>query len=315
MGRPPAGSRAPKLSLVRRGPARVAHRHLDPVGRAGLAGVSPHRLGVLARRDVRLPAGASLPSRFVRRPGRRPPSATHHPGLHPVVGDGARVRARGPDVGWSREGRAHPRARGPSRCGRDAIDSPTRQAFVPGDGRPREPRERNRAQHDDGHGRELRRARDRGVCHQAARRGVVLPGERRELPRGDCGPPRHARLAASPEGPGAESMGARLTRAFGSRRPTKGARPAPLARARHAGGHAVRDPDADLRHDHPARRRADPRPPDGRPGTRRRSRGPRPRVASRHRFLPLDRRSLRDVRRASRALLAGPKSLGRRSRS
>jgi MFS family permease len=42
--------------------------------------------------------------------------------------------------------------------------------------------------------------------------------------------------------------------------------------------------------------------PDGRPGTRRRSRGPRPRIASPYQFLPLDRRRVRYVRRASRVM-------------
>lgn len=214
-----ARTRAPKLSFVRRGAARVARRHVDAVGGADVARVSPHGLGVLAWDRDPLPAGARLPPRDGGRSGRRPSSATHGPRLDAVVGDGARVGACRADVEWPRSDRARSRARHVAgHHQRRRRSDPT--VFRGRNGRPREPRERRRFQLDAGDGWGVAGAGDRRGRDRGAGRRVVLPRQRCELRCRHRMPARDARSPRSrPPSRASISRSRECWQAFGSRRP------------------------------------------------------------------------------------------------
>ena len=116
------------------------------------------------------------------------------------------------------------------------------------DGRPRGSAERDRAQLVDGQRRARRRSGGRGPAGRGGRRGLVLPAQRRQLPRGDRRPAADAACRSGARPRTRARRGATPSRDSGSSTQDRAdPRAAAPARARELRRDAVLGADADLR--------------------------------------------------------------------
>ena len=171
----------PQLPALLQRPVRVAHRHLDAAGGAGLAGAAADQRPAGAGLRVGRPVPAGDDPGALRRHRRRRHAQAHRAAHHPVQPGRAGAGAGPAGAHRPCAGLAGHRAGGPAghrECLRHAHPAVVRG----GDGRPRRRRQRGRAQQRGLQRSAHRRPGHRRSAHRLHRPGALLPAQRGELP-------------------------------------------------------------------------------------------------------------------------------------